>query len=224
MMAAQPAGDASLAPRPNDKPARRRQPAILVPGRAKPSAVTIAVFAAVLSVVQVVNWAMSYRLNQAGIRPRTAGGLWGVADAPLLHTGWMHLASNLVPLLVFGFLILLGGLRQFLAVTVLVWVVSGFGVWLTAPSGSLTVGASTLVFGWLAFLVLRGVFSRRLAHIALGLVLLALWGGIFWGLIPGRDGISWQGHVFGAIGGALAALLVARADAPARARAALPAP
>lgn len=217
MMSEQPTGDASVARRPGNRPERRRPPAILVPGRVKPSAVTIAAFAAALAVVNVVNWSMSYRLNGAGIRPRTAVGLWGVADAPLLHTGWSHLASNLVPLAVFGFLILLAGLRQFLAVTVLVWAVSGFGVWLTAASGSVTVGASALVFGWLAFLVLRGVFSRRLSQIIVGVLLLALWGGIFWGLVPGHDGISWQGHVFGAVGGALAALLVARADAPRRA-------
>ena len=118
-MTASPAGDASLVPRPAGEAARRR-PAILVPGRVRPSAVTIVAFAAVLNIVQIVNWAMHYRLNSAGIRARTVGGLWGVLDAPLLHTSWSHLASNLVPLLVFGFLILLGGLSQFIAVTVLV--------------------------------------------------------------------------------------------------------
>lgn len=219
-----PAGETSLTPRGSGAAGRRRPPAILAPGRVKPSALVIAIGGALLVAVQIVNWAMGYRLNgDAGIMPRTASGLWGVAAAPLLHTGWGHLAANLVPFLIFGFLILIAGLRQFLAVTILVWLIAGFGVWLTAPSGHLTVGASTLVFGWLAFLVLRGVFSRRLAQVVMGLVLLALWGGIFWGVLPGREGISWQGHLFGAIAGALAAFLVARADAPAKARSARPA-
>lgn len=199
-------------------PAVRKRPAIMLPGRARPSAIAIAVCGVVLVVVQVVNSLMDYRLNSAGIRPRTVTGLWGIADAPLLHTSWQHLAANIVPVLVLGFLVLIAGLRQFLAVTVLVWVVSGFGVWLTAASGSLTVGASTLVFGWLTFLLLRGVFARRLSQIALGVVLFVIWGGIFWGLLPGRAGISWQGHLFGAIAGALAAFLVAKADRPARQR------
>lgn len=192
----------------------RTQPAIPVRGRAKPAAITIGVLAAVLLVVQVVNSALHYQLNDSGIRPRSVDGLWGVADAPLLHTSWAHLASNIVPFAVLGFVLLLAGIRQFVAVTVLVWVISGLGVWLTAGPGSVTVGASTLVFGWLTFLVLRGLFTRSLPHILLGVLLLAIWGGVFWGVLPGRAGISWQGHLFGALAGALAACLVARADRP----------
>lgn len=211
------ANDGALAPIPGAAPAKRR-PAILLPGRAKPSAITAVAFAVVLTAVQIVNSLMNYRLSTGGgIRPRTASGLWGVADAPLLHASWGHLATNLVPFLVFSFLLLIAGLRQFVAVTVLVWIVSGFGIWLTAGSGTVTVGASTLIFGWLTFLVLRGVFSRRLAQLALGVVLFAAWGGVFWGLLPGRAGISWQGHLFGALAGALAAFLVSRADKPRRA-------
>lgn len=197
-------------PAPSQKPAKR--PAILLPGRVKPSAITILAFGAVLAIVQIVNSLMDYRLVSAGIKPRTLSGMWGIADAPVLHASWPHFGANIVPFLVFGFLILIAGLRQFVAVTVLVWLLSGIGVWLTAPAGSVTVGASTVVFGWLTFLVLRGVFSRRFSQIALGLVLLALWGGIFWGVLPGKVGISWQGHLFGAIAGALAAFLVAKAD------------
>jgi membrane associated rhomboid family serine protease len=194
----------------------RKRPAIMLPGRAKPSAITIAICGVVLVAVQIVNSLMDYRLNSAGIKPRTVSGLWGVADAPLLHTSWQHLAANIVPLLILGFLVMIAGLRQFVAVTVLVWIISGFGVWLTADSGSVTVGASTLVFGWLTFLLLRGVFARRLSQLALGVVLFAVWGGIFWGMLPGRVGISWQGHLFGALAGALAAFLVAKADRPTR--------
>lgn len=200
---------------PLQRPARARR-ALVAPGRAKPSAITIAVVAALLVMVQAANSVTDYRLNEAGIRPRSWSGLWGILDAPLLHHGWSHLWGNLVPLVIFGFLILVAGLRQFIAVTALIWLLSGFGVWLTAASGSVTVGASTLVFGWLAFLVLRGFFARQWAQIAVGIVLLALWGGIFWGILPGRDGISWQGHLFGALAGGLAAFLVARADAPTR--------
>jgi membrane associated rhomboid family serine protease len=73
-----------------------------------------------------------------------------------------------------------------------------------------------VVFGWLAYLVVRGVFTRSLGQIAIGLVLLALWGGIFWGVLPGANGISWQAHLFGALGGVLAGFLTSRADGPRR--------
>lgn len=209
-----PTDSRSIGISPGAKPTRR--PAILLPGRVRPSLITIAVLSVVLTAVQLVNSMLNYRLSAVGIRPRSLVGLWGIADAPLLHASWGHLAANIIPFAIFGFLILIAGGRQFVAVTVLVWVVSGAGVWLTAAAGTVTVGVSTLVFGWLAFLVLRGVFSRRLAQIALGLVLLALWGGIFWGVLPGRADISWQGHLFGALAGALAAFLVAKADRPGR--------
>ena len=131
-----------------------------------------------------------------------------------------------MPFLIFGLLLFVGGVRQFVAVTIMVWLVSGLGVWLFGPSNTLTVGASGLVFGWLAYLVARGVFTRNWGQIAVGLLLLVLWGGIFWtGIVQtaftdltGDTSVSWQGHLFGAIGGVLAAFLVARADGPAGAR------
>ena len=107
-------------------------------------------------------------------------------------------------------------MRQFVAVTVLVWLVSGLGVWLVAPANTITVGASGIVFGWLAFLIVRGIWTRTWQHIVLGLVLLALYGSLFWtGIvtvaaadITGVVTVSWQAHLFGAIGGVLAAFLV----------------
>lgn len=204
----------------------------LLPAKVKPAAVTVIGFGALLTLVQVVNSIMSSRLSMDyGIVPRTAHGLIGVVTAPLLHATWGHLLSNLVPVLIFGFLIMLGNVRQFIAVTLLVWLIAGLGVWVLGPSHTDTIGASGLVFGWLAYLVTRGVFTRSVGQIAVGLVLLVLWGGVFWtGIIKvaaaditGVVTISWQGHLFGAIGGVLAAFLVARSDRPRRRAQAKPA-
>lgn len=173
-------------------------------------------------VVQIVNSFPALHLVQhAGIEPRQADGLLGILTAPFVHTSWSHLLANAVPLLIFGFLLMVNGAKQFVAVTVLVGLISGLGVWLTAAGNSVTVGASGVVFGWLAFLVVRGVFTRNLVQILVGLVLLALWGGIFWGVLPGANAISWQAHLFGALGGVLAAFLTAKfltakADGPRR--------
>ncbi len=199
----------------------------MLPERVKPALITVGAFAALLIIVQLINWAMSYRLTAYGIEPRDWSGLWGVLAAPLLHGSWAHLWSNLVPLVIMGVLITLGSVRQFVAVTVLVWLVSGVGVWLIAPVGSVTVGASGIVFGWLAFLIARGIWTRSWQHILLGLVLLAVYGSVFWtGIvtvaaadITSVVSVSWQGHLFGAIGGVLAAFLVAKADGPRRAAA-----
>jgi membrane associated rhomboid family serine protease len=167
--------------------------------------VTIGCFVALLYLVELLDSLDAHRLDGGGVRPREADGLDGIVFAPLLHAGWGHLVANTVPLLVFGFLVLLAGMRRWLEVTAVVWVVGGVGTWLTGPPHTLHIGASVLAFGWLAYLLLRGVFSRRVPQVVLGLLLLVLYGGVLWGVLPGRPGISWQGHLFGALGGALTA-------------------
>ncbi len=222
----------SSLPVPVGGPAAKRDRSSLLPVRIKPAVVVVGGFGVLLVVIQLVNSAMSYRVaTEFGIVPRTWHGLIGIVTAPLLHGSWSHLLSNLVPLLIFGFLIMLGSVRQFVAVTALVWLISGLGVWLISPANSITVGASGIVFGWLAYLVARGVFTRSFGQIVLGVLLVAVWGSLFWtGIvrvavadITGVVTISWQAHLFGAIGGVLAAFLVARADRPRQPKAARPA-
>ncbi|MGW3468483.1 rhomboid family intramembrane serine protease [Saccharopolyspora sp. NPDC000995] len=148
-------------------------------------------------------------LDANGIVPREVSGLDGILWAPLLHAGWGHLWANTLPLLVLGWLVLAGGLRQFIAVTATVWIVGGVGTWLIGAPG-VHVGASGVIFGWMVFLLLRGFFQRSFAQILVAVALFFYWGGMLWGVLPGQVGISWEGHLFGALGGVLAAWLVAR--------------
>jgi len=168
------------------------------------AAIVIAAFVAVLWVIEIVN-ASGADLTDDGIRPRQLSGLWGVLWAPLLHASFTHLESNTIPLLVLGFLVLLGGLARFGAVTATVWLVSGIGVWLLGGTNTVVVGASGLAFGWLAYIIVRGVFTRSLVQLALGLAILVVYGGLLWGVLPGASGVSWQAHLFGAVGGILSA-------------------
>lgn len=181
----------------------------------------IGVFVGLLYVVELTDTILDNRLDAAGVRPREAEGLDGIAFAPLLHSGWDHLFANTVPLLIFGFLILLAGVARWFAVTAVVWLVGGVGVWLTGAAQTVHLGASVLAFGWLVYLLLRGVFSRSVGQILVGVVLLFLYGGVLWGVLPGQPGVSWQGHLFGALGGAWAAWWLGRRDRE-RARQAIP--
>jgi membrane associated rhomboid family serine protease len=131
--------------------------------------------------------------------------------APLLHDDWPHLVANTVPVLVLGFFMLANGLRQFVAVTAAVWLVGGLGTWLIA-GGGIHIGASILVFGWLVFLLARGFYGRSAGQITLAVTLFLFWGGMLWGVLPITPGVSWQGHLFGALGGLLAAHFTANAD------------
>ncbi len=174
-------------------------------GQALRAAQVILGFVLLLYVIEAVDTALGNRLDAGGIVPREADGLDGIFFAPLLHAGWQHLESNTVPVLVLGFLVLLAGVARWLSVTAVIWLVGGVGTWLTGQPQSIHLGASVLAFGWLAYLLVRGVFSRRVSQVLLGLVLLLLYGGLLWGVLPGQPGVSWQGHLFGAVGGGAAA-------------------
>jgi membrane associated rhomboid family serine protease len=140
-----------------------------------------------------------------GIHPRTAQGLWGIAAAPFLHANLQHLISNTVPLVLLGWLVMLRDARHFLPVTVSAALGSGLAAWTFGASGSVHVGASGVVFGYLGFLLLAGWFARSVGAILISLGVAALWGGLVFGVLPGQPGISWLSHLGGFAGGILAA-------------------
>ena len=147
-------------------------------------------------------------LNRLGIRPRTAAGLLGIVLAPLLHGGLMHLMANTLPFAALALLILMRDRDEFFLVTLVVWLVSGLGVWLIAPAGTVHIGASGIIFGYLGFLLLRGLFDGKPSSILIALAVGIAYGGVLWGVLPVQSGVSWQGHLFGFIGGGLAARLI----------------
>ncbi len=167
----------------------------------------------VLWLVQLVNWATHGALNAWGIIPRTLHGLWGILFAPFLHGSWTHLIANTVPLAVLGWMVMLRRKRDFFYVAAISGLVAGVGTWafgsLFAAGTAVHIGASSIVFGLLGYLLSRGVFERKAGAILGGVAALFLYGGALWGLLPGQTGISWEGHLFGLIGGIIAARYLA---------------
>ncbi|RJL30801.1 rhomboid family intramembrane serine protease [Bailinhaonella thermotolerans] len=159
---------------------------------------------AALWAIEIVDFVLGNPLDAYGIRPYTTDGLIGIFLAPFLHLGFEHLIANSWPLLVLGFMAALRGVGRFLGASLVIIMVSGIGVWFTSPPNSVTIGASGLVFGYFGFLLARGVFDRRTLDIALAIVVVLLYGGIIWGVLPTQEGVSWQGHLFGLLGGVLA--------------------
>jgi membrane associated rhomboid family serine protease len=167
--------------------------------------VFVGAMVAVMWLVEAVDAATGGDLDGQGIIPREVDGLDGVVWAPFLHGSWSHLIGNTVPFIVLGGLIALSGLARVALVTAIVAVVGGVGVWLFGPSNTVHIGASGLVFGYAGYLVARGIFSRSFLHLATGALVAVVWGTtLLSGLVP-HDGVSWQGHLFGAIGGIVAA-------------------
>lgn len=169
--------------------------------------------AAVMWVSEVLDVILDHRLDEYGVQPRDADGLVGIVAAPFLHAGFGHLAGNSVPFLALGFGIALGGLVRVVAVTVIVALVAGAGTWLVGPENSIHVGASGVVFGYATYLISRGLFERNLVHLAVAAVVAVGYGGVLLGGLLPEEGVSWQGHLFGAIGGVLAARLLAPDEA-----------
>jgi len=171
-------------------------------------AAVIGMLLGVMWVLEIVNKIDGQRLSADGIYPRSLSGLPGVLSAPFLHAGFGHLVGNTIPFAVLGLLVALGGARRVVEVTALVAVIAGLGTWLTAGSHTDTIGASGIVFGYAGYLIARGFFTHRLVELAVGVVVAVLFGGaLAWDLVP-KTGVSWQDHLFGGLGGILAAWLL----------------
>jgi membrane associated rhomboid family serine protease len=149
-------------------------------------------------------------LDQFGIVPRQLAGLWGILVAPFLHASFAHLLANTLPLIVLGTLVMLSYPRRFLAISAIIVLVSGLGTWLIAPPQTIHIGASGLIFGYLAFLLAAAWHERSFGSIGLAAIVVVLYGGILWGVLPQDGPVSWQGHLFGVVGGLIAAHLFSR--------------
>jgi len=176
----------------------------------KKQVMTLGLLVAVFWSVEIVDAITPWSLDVYGIRPRSIAGLWGILAAPFLHGGFDHLAANTVPFLVLGWLTMVREWWHFVFVTVLATLLGGFGVWLVGSSNSVHVGASGVIFGYLGFLLLSGVFERRLGPILVSIVVGLVYGGLVFGVLPSQPGVSWEGHLFGFVAGILAAYWVAR--------------
>jgi len=173
--------------------------------------VTMCAIIPVLFLVELLDFATGHQLDQlGGLRPREPDGLDGIIFAPLLHGSFAHLYGNSVPLLLTGTFVLATGGKRFLWVTGLIALVSGLGTWLTGPPHSVIVGASGIVFGYLGYLLVRGVVERNWWSIAVSVLIGLLFGWTLVGALPTDQRISWQAHLFGLIGGVAAAILFRR--------------
>jgi membrane associated rhomboid family serine protease len=144
-------------------------------------------------------------LDNFGIKPRTLSGIPGILAAPFLHGDFGHLVSNTIPFLMLGSIVLIGGRRLFVAISLFIIAIGGGALWTMGPSGTNHIGASLLIFGYLGFLLARGVVEKSTFWIVVSVAVLILYGGMLAGVLPGQEGISWQGHLFGFFAGILGA-------------------
>ncbi len=180
---------------------------LAVPAVAGPRLAMVIALVAVMWVATAVNWLVLHGAWLLyGVRAHDPGGFWpNLLVAPFLHGGIEHLLANSVPFLVLGGLVAARSLSRFALVTVIGMVVGAIVVWLLGAPGTVHIGASGLVFTYFGWLIARAIRERSVQAVVLGLITLALYGGVLWGLSPFQLGISWQGHLGGLLGGVGAA-------------------
>ena len=162
---------------------------------------------AILWVIEIVNLGVFQgSLIRWGVIPRTTQGLPGILLHPLLHGGIAHLATNSLGFLMLGGLVVVREVRDFWLATLLGTVIGGAGTWAIGRPGP-HVGLSGVIFAYLGYLLTTGWFDRRVGSIIISVFALLCWGTALFGLLPTQSGISWEGHLFGFLGGVLTAAL-----------------
>ncbi|MDL2183299.1 rhomboid family intramembrane serine protease [Pseudomonas sp. ChxA] len=164
---------------------------------------TIAGLAVFMVALQLLNVATGYSLMAFGLIPRTVQGLLGILTSPFLHASFAHLSANLIAFVVLGTLVMAEGLNRFVSVSAIIILLGGSLVWLFGFSG-VHVGASGWVFGLWAYLLSRAWFHRSWSNLLIAGVVAVFYGGLIMGFVP-RQGISFEGHLFGALAGFIAA-------------------
>ena len=159
--------------------------------------------------IQIADSVLPGTASIYGIIPRTSIGVRGIFFSPFLHGNYQHLISNTIPFIMLGWFVMLRSVKEFFAVSAIVLLTSGIGVWLFGSPG-IHIGASGVIFGYFGFLLSRAYFERSALSIALSLAVGLLYGSLIWGVLPNQLHISWEGHLFGFLGGIWAAKWLSR--------------
>ena len=157
-------------------------------------------FVILLWIIQLLQWGPNTDLGVLGISPRTLTGLGGIFFSPLIHGSWAHLASNTIPLLVLGFMMIYFYRHIAYRVVLLIWLIDGIGVWLIGRD-AYHIGASGIVYGMASFLFFSGILRKNRELLALSLAVVFIYGSMIWGMLPYVVEISWEAHLIGFLSG-----------------------
>lgn len=158
-------------------------------------------FVLLIWVIHAIQFFTGLDLRKLGVYPRATEGLQGILTSPLIHGSWEHLFYNSISFLILGAIVFWFYPRIALRSFILLYLLSGLGVWIFAQPGSYHIGASGLVYGMVSLVFWSGVFRRNIKSVVLALIILVLYAGYFGGIVPGKEGISWESHLLGAVAG-----------------------
>ena len=175
------------------------------------TAVTMGLFVLALWIIYFVDSVLLHSAlrTRFGIRPRTRFSLGGILFSPFLHVNRQHLAANSVPFFVLGSLVMVQGQATFWLTTAVIIPIAGLGIWFFGKPNTVHMGASGLILGYFGFILASALFLPDLVAIVLAIIVAALYIGLITQIVPLKKGVSTTGHLFGFIGGIVAAGIVA---------------
>jgi len=168
-------------------------------------------FVLLLWAVKLVESLFGENLYYLGVHPQVTSGLFGIIAAPLIHGSVQHLLGNTLPILLLGSMLIYGYPRSRWWVLIIVWLISGLGVWFFARA-SYHIGSSGLAHGVFFYLVIAGVLRHDSRSSALLMVAFFMYGAMFWTIFPREPGMSFEYHLFGALSGVVCAIAFSQWD------------
>ena len=170
-------------------------------------------FPLVLWIIYITTYLLEIPPYKLGVLPRNMSGIIGIFTYPLIHGDFSHLISNTAPLIILGIGVFYFYPKVAYRVFAIIYLGSGLLVWIFARE-VYHIGASGIVYGFVSFLFFSGLFRKDNGSIALALVVIFLYGGLIWGVLPIQKGVSWEAHLSGAVAGVVSAFIFRKIDPP----------
>lgn len=161
----------------------------------------------IMWILEIMEYFTGIQLVNYGILPRYLSGLMGIITSPFIHGTFGHLISNSIPFLVGATIIIYFYERIAFAAIVIIWLLTGALVWIFAKP-AFHIGASGVVYGMVSFIFWAGIFNRDRQSIVLSLIILFVYSGMFYGVLPNQPGVSWESHLLGGMVGILTAYIL----------------
>ena len=164
--------------------------------------------------VKIFEIVFDYDFTEYGVLPRKFNGLVGILFSPLIHSDVNHLLSNSLPVIILCLLIFNFYSQIAKKILIYLYFISGLWLWCIGRE-SFHIGASGLIYAMASFLFFSGILRKNSQLSAVALLVIFIYGGLFWGLFPIHKNVSWEGHLTGFIAGILVSFIF-RKDGPKR--------
>ena len=164
--------------------------------------------------VKLIEIVFDFDFTEYGVLPRNFNGLMGILFSPLIHSDVNHLLSNSLPVIILCLLIFNFYNQIAKKIFIYLYFISGLWLWCIGRE-SFHIGASGLIYAMASFLFFSGILRKNSQLSAVALLVIFIYGGLFWGLFPIHKNVSWEGHLTGFIAGTLVSFIF-RKDGPKR--------